>query len=172
MKNDVATAGATANATTDSIRKRELWGRGVGGDVLRGRLRLLLRMNDVLDRGNAANGFLGENAQLQGESARKLALEIDRAAAHPSDNAGVFNFWTLELDENDGLSGSKEIGHDADNFEVELFNLFAGEDGVRVALHARANLAKGNDFGGRGSLSLRSEERRRHCWCDCKRQDR
>jgi len=127
-------------------------------NILGGHLRL--GMNDVLDWGNAANGFLGENAQLQGESARKLAFEIDRAAAHPSDNAGVFNFWTLELDENDGLSGSKEIGHDADDFQIELFNLIARKDGVGVALHAWANLAKWDDFRGGGSLSLCREERR------------
>ena len=68
----------------------------------------------------------------------------------------MLDFWPLELDKNDGLARSEKIGHDADNFEVEFFDLVAGEDRVGVALHAWPNLAKRNDFsGGRGLGSAR-----------------
>jgi len=151
-------AGGQASAGSRILGKLELCARGVGGDVLRGGLRL--GMNDVLDRSHAADGFFCENAQLEGQSAGKSAFEINRAAAHASDNAGMLNFGPFELDKNDGLSGSKEIGHDADDFQVELFDLVAGEDGVGVALHAWSNLAKWNDFRGGGSLSPGRQEHR------------
>ena len=67
---------------------------------------------------------------------------------------------------------SEEIGHDADDFEVEFFDLVAGEDGVGVAVHARPNLAKRKDFGGGRGLGSRGEERRPDCGCDRKRKSR
>ena len=100
-----------------------------------------LGMQNVFDGGDAADRFLREDAELQGESACEFAVEIDGAAAHASDDAGVLDFRTLEFDQNDGLLGAEEIGHHADDFEVELFDLVAGEDRVGVALHARSDLA-------------------------------
>jgi len=43
------------------------------------------------------------------------------------------------LHEDDGLLRAQEIGHDAQDFEVEFFNLVTGKNGVSIALHARMN---------------------------------
>jgi hypothetical protein len=82
----------------------------------------------------------------------------------------VLNFWSFELDKNDGLAGPKKIGHDPDDFEVELLDLVAGENGIGVALHAGANLAERGDFGGGRGLSPGHEKRRGNRWCGGKRQ--
>jgi len=115
-------------------------------------------MKDVFDGSDAADGFFGEDAELEGESAGKFAFEVDGAAAHARDDAGVFDLRPFKLDENDGLLGAEEIGHNADDFEVKLFDLVAGEDGVGIALHAGANFAERKDFGGGRSLGAGCEE--------------
>jgi hypothetical protein len=145
-----------AGAGSRVLGERELWGRGARRDALRGCRRL--RMNDVLDRSYAPDRFFRENAELEGESAGELAFKIDWATAHAGDYAGVLNFGTFELDENNGLLGAEEIGHDADDFEVELFDLVAGENGVGIALHAGANFIERKDFGGGRSLGAGREE--------------
>jgi len=114
-------------------------------------------MKYILDGSDAADGFFRENAELEGKSASEFAFEIDGAAAHACDDAGVLGFWPLKLDENDGLLGAEEIGHNADDFEVELFDLVASKNGVGVALHSGTNFAEGQDFGGCGSLSVSTE---------------
>ena len=52
----------------------------------------------------------------------------------------MLDFRPFELHQDDGLFGPQEIRHHADDFEVELFDLVAGKDGVSVALHARTHL--------------------------------
>src|SRR5580700_3462930 len=98
-------------------------------------------MNDVLDGGDAADRFLGEDAEFERKRPGKFAFEIDRATAHPRHNPGVLHFWPFELHENDGLAGAQKIGHDADYFEVEFLDLVAGEYRIGIALHAGTNLA-------------------------------
>ena len=134
------------------------------------RRHLRVGMNDVLDGSYAADGFLGEDAKFEREGAGEFAFEIDGAAAHPCDDAGVLYFWPFELDEDDGLPRAKEIGHDADDFEVEFFDLVSSEDSVGVPLHAGANLAEGKDFGGGGRLRLHCGERRGDARGDGKRE--
>jgi hypothetical protein len=112
------------------------------------------RAEDVFDWGYAGDGLFGENAELQGESAREFSFEVDGAAAHAGDDAGVLHLRAFELDKDDGLLRPKEIGHDADDFEVELFNLVASKNGAGVALHAGADLVKREDFAGIGGSSL------------------
>src|SRR6202790_3512309 len=123
------------------IGQRELLGGDGRRVVLRG------RTENVLDGRDPCDGFLGEYAEFEGERAGKFAFDIDGAAAHAGDDAGVLDFGAFELDEDDGLARAEEIGHYADDFEVELFDLIAGEDGVGVTLHARLDLADRDDFG-------------------------
>ena len=49
-------------------------------------------MQDVFDGRDAGDGFLGEDAELQGKRAGQLAVEIDGAAAHARHDAGVLDF--------------------------------------------------------------------------------
>ncbi len=127
-------------------------------------------MNDVFDGSYTADGFFREDSELEGKSAGEFSFEIDRAAAHARDDAGVLDFWPFELNENDGLARPEKIGHDADDFEVEFFDLVASEDGVSVTLHARVDLAEGKDLGGGRGLSMRRVGRQCDCRCGDNRQ--
>jgi len=117
-----------------------------GGSVKRQRklLRAALRRraNDVFDGRYARDGIFGEDAEFEGERAREFAIQIDGAAAHARDDASALDLGAFELNEDDRLARPKEIGHHPDDFEIELFNLVAGEDRVRVALHPGSNLVE------------------------------
>ncbi len=110
------------------------------GKLLRAALRR--RANDIFDWRYARDGIFGEDAELKGERAREFAVQIDGAAAHAGDDASALDFRTFELDQDNGLARPKEIGHHPDDFEIELFNLIAGEDRISVALHAGSNLVE------------------------------
>jgi hypothetical protein len=105
-------------------------------------------MQNVFDRRDAADGFLGENAEFQRQRSSQFSIQIDRAAAHAGDDAGVLDFFAFELHQNNGLLRAQKIRHDADDFEVELFDLIAGENCEGVALHAWADLAERQNVGG------------------------
>jgi hypothetical protein len=96
--------------------------------------------DDICDGRYAGDGILRENAQLERKRASKLAVEINRAAAHSRDHAGALDFGPLELNQDYRLLRAEEIGHHADNFEIKLFDLVAGEDRVCIALHSGPNL--------------------------------
>ncbi len=116
-------------------RKRELLSAALNG-----------RSDDICDGRYAGNGVLGENTELERERASKLAVEINRAAAHSCDHAGTLDFGPFELNEDYRLLRAEEIGHHADNFEIERFDLVAGENCVRVALHSGPNLIDWKSF--------------------------
>ena len=107
---------------------------------------LYRRANDVCDRSYAGDGVLRENTELERQRASKLAVEINRAAAHSCDYAGTLDFCALELNEDYRLLRAEEIGHYSDNFKIEFFNLVAGENRIRVALHSGPNLIDGKSF--------------------------
>src|SRR5262249_18280671 len=98
-------------------------------------------MHNVLNRSDPCNGFFRENAKFQRERTSEFALEINRAATHAGDHAGMLHFGALELDKNDGLLWAEKIVQHADDFKIELFDLVAGEDRVRIPRHAGAHLA-------------------------------
>ena len=151
-------AGGEIGSGSRVLRQRKLKRGGFVGHGFGGGLRL--GMNNVFNGSDAADRFFREDAEFERERAGKFAFEVDGAAAHACDHARVLYFWPFELDENDGLLRAEEIGHDANNFEVELFDLVAGEDGVGIALHAGANFAEGQDFGGGRGLSVCVEKGR------------
>jgi hypothetical protein len=62
------------------------------------------------------------------------------------------------LDQDNGLARPKEIGHHPNDFEIELFNLIAGEDRIRVALHACLDLVEGKNL-----IGLRQGGDRKEC---------
>src|SRR6267378_4214598 len=91
------------------------------------------RTNDICDGSYARNGILRENTELQRKGARKLAVEINRAAAHSCDHAGALDFGPFELNEDYRLLRAEEIGHYSDDFEIKPFHLVASENRIRVA---------------------------------------
>jgi hypothetical protein len=62
------------------------------------------------------------------------------------------------LDQDNGLARPKEIGHHPNDFEIELFDLIAGEDGVSVALHAGSDLVERKNL-----IGLRECGDRKNC---------
>src|ERR1700733_8287959 len=105
-------------------------------------------MQDGFNWGDAGGGFLGEYTELERKGACQLALQVDRAAAHARDYAGMLHFGAFEFDQDDGLAGAEKIGHYTDDFQIELFDLVAREDGVGVAVHAGLHLAQRQDLVG------------------------
>lgn len=65
----------------------------------------------------------------------------------------MLDLWPFELDEDDGLFGAEEVGHDAEDLEVKLFDLVAGKDGVGVPLHPGVDLVERKDVCRGGGLS-------------------
>jgi hypothetical protein len=120
-------------------------------------------MDDVFDGRDAGDGIFGEDAKLQGKSTGEFTVEIDGAAAHTGDHAGALDLGALELNEDDGLARAEEIGHYADNFEIEPFDLIARENCVGVTLHAGTDLIEGKDLirlGCGGDWEKQREEQR------------
>src|SRR6266478_5051715 len=108
--------------------------------------RLGRRVQHILDGSDPGDGLFGEDAQFQRQGASKFAVELDRAPAHSRNHAGVFDFWTLLLYQDDGLPEAKTISLHADVLVYDLFHLIAGKDRIGIALHARAHLAEGKEF--------------------------
>ena len=108
---------------------------------------LYWRIQNIGDRCNARDGFLGEYAELKRKGACKFAVQINGTAAHAGYDTSVLDLGAFQLNEDDGLFGAQEIGHDTEDFEVEFFNLVTGKNGVRVALHAGMNLREGKYLG-------------------------
>src|ERR1700694_436735 len=90
------------------------------------RRRLYWRIQNISDRCNARDGFLGEYAELKGKGAREFAVQINWTAAHAGYDTSVRDLGAFQLNEDDGLIGAQEIGHDAEDFELESFNLVPG----------------------------------------------
>ena len=116
---------------------------------------LYRRANDVCDGRYAGDGVLRENTELERKRASKLAVKINWAAAHSCDHAGTLDFGPFELNEDYRLLRAEEIGHDSDDFEIKPFDLVAGENCIRVALHSGPDLIQWKNF-----IRLRCEAKR------------
>ena len=101
----------------------------------------------LLDGRDAGNGFLGELADAVGERAEQLAVDIDGAAAHAFDHAGVFGFGAVELGEDQVLAGAARAAQYAQDLNLHGLGGGALEDGPRRAGHAGADLAEREKFG-------------------------
>ncbi len=72
----------------------------------------------LLDGRDAGDGFLGELADAVGERANQLAVDVDGAAAHAIDDAGVFGLGAVELGENEVLAGAARAAQDAEDLDL------------------------------------------------------
>ena len=99
-----------------------------------------------MDRPDPRNGFGGEREGV-GYSARKLAVEINRAAAHARHHARFFQRPAAEPPENDGLLGADVLQH-PENLHLELFDFLTAKDGPPSAAHARLNLFQRQELDG------------------------
>ena len=74
--------------------------------------------------------------KLQRQRAGQLSVEIDWAAAHPGDDAGLLHFVAEQPDQNDVQLRAHGVVQDTDHFEIDLFDLIALENRIGDALHA------------------------------------
>ena len=101
----------------------------------------------LLDGGDAGDGFLGELADAVGERTGQLAVDIDGAAAHAFDDAGVFGLIAVKPGEDEVLAGSARAVQDAEDFDLHGFGSGALKDCPGDAGHAGTNLAEGKEAG-------------------------
>src|SRR5205085_6833538 len=94
------------------------------------------------------DGVLGKGAG-HGDGADEFSIDVDRAAAHALHDAGMFEGAAGEAGEDEGFFGA-EILEDAEDFDLELVDAIAGEDGASSAAHAGANVLEGKEGRGRG----------------------
>src|ERR1700687_2716133 len=112
------------------------------------------RPQNILDRRYSRNRLLRERAQLQRERSRQFAFKINRAAAHPSYDAGMLHLRAHQLHQDDGLFRTHEIIHDPEHHQLELLNLISLENRKRVAAHSGMDLIQRNNFCGLASQGL------------------
>ena len=112
---------------------------GAGGGHGTGRI---FNLEHVVDGSDAADGFLSEGAQLEGQRAGELAVEVDGAAAHACDDAGFLGLLAQQANENYVFLGPDGIVENADDFQVHGLDLIALEDGVGHAVHSRLDVAQ------------------------------
>ncbi len=109
-------------------------------------------LNHLLDRLNAGDGFFRER-EAKGDCTEKLAIDINRAAAHALDHAGLGQRAAAELGENDALFWSS-ILEDAEDLDLEIFDSVALEDSFSDAMLPGADILERKEgLSSRGSRS-------------------
>ena len=84
--------------------------------------------------------FLGKRAERVRHGADQLAVDVDRAAAHAGDDAGLGERSAFELGEDQIAAGSDDVPKHADDVDFEFFDLVALPDGVAGGHHAGLDL--------------------------------
>jgi len=83
--------------------------------------------NHGLDWLDARDGLFGEG-ESEGHGPQQFALDIDRAATHTLQNAGLGQRSATQARQNDGLPWS-EILEDPEDLDLEVFDSIALENG-------------------------------------------
>lgn len=91
-----------------------------------------------LDWLDATDGLFGER-EAQSNGTEQFTLDIYRTAAHTLQNAGFSQRSAAETGEDDGLFGP-EILQDTEDFDLELFDPIALENGFSDAAESRADV--------------------------------
>ena len=90
-----------------------------------------------------AIGFLGELAQRVRHGADEPAVDVDRAAAHAGNDAGVGQRAAFEPGQNQIAARADAVAQHADDVDLELVEAIALEDGAADADHAGPDLIDG-----------------------------
>ncbi len=91
-----------------------------------------------LDWLDATDGLFGER-EAQSNGTEQFTLDIYRTATHTLQNAGFSQRSAAETGEDDGLFGP-EILQDTEDFDLELFDPIALENGFSDAAESRADV--------------------------------
>ena len=118
---------------------------GRGARIVGARLVDVPNLEHRLDGRDAANRIRREHAQPQRDGAHQLAVDVNRAAAHPAGNVGAQR-RAAHLRDDDVLFRPPHIFPAANDFDGDRFRLSALEHGPRHALHARLHLVERKDL--------------------------
>ena len=110
------------------------------------------------DRRDAGDRFLRELAELIGHGADQPAVDVDRAAAHPGDDAGLGQRAAFELGQDEVALRRHHALERADDPDGELLDGVAAEDGAPDADHAGTDL--GHRHHGRSCADRPAEDQR------------
>ena len=103
----------------------------------------------LVDRRDAGDRFLREAAEGVGDGADEAAVDVDRAAAHSGDDAGLGERSAFEPRQNHVPARAHDVFDDADDVGAEFFDAGAGENGVANAHHAGPDLGDRHERCGR-----------------------
>ena len=97
-------------------------------------------------RSDSGDRLLGELADAIRDRPDQLAIDVNRAAAHARDHAGVFDLGAVQTRQNDVGLRAGHVAQHAENFDVHGLRLHAFEDGVGDAVHAGFHLVFRHDL--------------------------
>ena len=110
--------------------------------TLRGRAhRFRDHLDHLLDRSDAGDRLLGKGKGPR-YGADQLAIDINRAATHSGDHAGLFKRTAGKPRQDQVLLGGNGVLEDAENLDLELINPVAFEDGAAHSLQSRVDLVE------------------------------
>ena len=107
----------------------------------------------LLDGGDAGDRLFAELANAVAERTEEAAIDVDGAAAHAGDDAGVLGLGAVEAGEDHVLAGASAPVEEAEDFDIHGLGLGAFKDGPGGAVEAAVDFREGEDSGagGRGA---------------------
>ena len=110
-------------------------------------------LQHLLDGRDAGDGIFAELADAIGERTQQPVANVNRAAAHARDHAGVFGLGAVELDEDHVVAGAARPTQNAQNLNLHRLGLGSGEDRPGGRGHAAAHLAEREEAAAGGRRS-------------------
>ncbi len=108
------------------------------------------RIGHFGDRRNPGDRFLRKAAERVRHGADQLAVDVDRAAAHAGNHAGMGQWTAFELGENQVAVCADDVFEHADDVDLEFLDVRAVEDGPADADHPRPDVCDAHRGGGAG----------------------
>ncbi len=105
--------------------------------------------NHPLNGLNSADGLL-RKGEPERHRAQQFPADINRAAAHSLQNAGLSQRSAAQTGQYDGLLGA-EILQDSEDLDLELFDLIALEDCLADSVESRMDILQGEELLAPGS---------------------
>ena len=100
-------------------------------------------VDHLVDRRDAGDRLLGELPERVRHGADQPAVDVDRAAAHAGDDAGVGERPAFEPRQDQVAARADDVAQHAEDVDLELVEAVALEDRAADADHARAELVDG-----------------------------
>ena len=101
------------------------------------------RLGHFIDRRNARDRFLGELTERVRDRADEPAIDVDRAAAHAGDDAGIGERAAFEPRQDQVAARADDVAEHAEDVDLELVEPVALEDRPADADHPGLELVHG-----------------------------